>query len=306
MVEPIRIFSYSFSDFVFLRNLIEGYATINLFERLDLFVQVYSPEEAQFIVFPLSIDGFLENEQPNRSCLNFFQTLTYYKQYEAKHIFFSFHDYSDSLESNSIFFRASVRRSIATKTTFAFPYDVRDLGTELNKLQYHTSFVGATSTYPLRKELENVLSHSKNLQFYVNTVDTFYENISSNELKSERKQLFLQSVHQSFTICCPRGNGVQSKRFFEVLSMGRIPILISDDVLLPIENEIEYSKVILRLPEDSISQIERYLAPFFLVNNGEEILERFQYARKTWIDYLQPYKWGELIAYHLNKVIHQT
>jgi hypothetical protein len=85
--------------------------------------------------------------------------------------------------------------------------------------------------------------------------------------------------------------------------MGRIPILISDDVLLPMEEKIDYSKAILRLSEESVFQLENFLAPFFIVNKSQDIIDRFQYARFIWIEYLQPSKWGELIEYTLQKCL---
>lgn len=306
MKTPIRIFSYTYADFSLTDQQRQGYASVNLFKRTDLFEKVQNPNDADFIVFPVAIDGILETNTPEQSLLNFLKTLPLYKQYEDKHIFFSFHDYSDAIDSTSIFFRASVKRSVATATTFALPYVVFDEGTKLDVIEYHTSFVGATSTNILRKELSEILRKGKKLKFFTNTVDTFHENLSTLEEKELRKKLFVETIHKSLTVCCPKGNGVQSKRFFEVLSMGRIPILISDDVLLPLEETIDYSKVLLRLSEGSISQVENFLAPFFIANKSQDIIDRFQYARSIWIEYLQPNKWGELIEFNLQKCLQIT
>jgi|GEM_PF-3491211 len=303
MKKPISIFSYTYSDFKLSDQQRLGYASVNLFKRTDLFEKVQDPEKADFIIFPIAIDGILETPTPEQSLLTFLKSLPYYNQFEEKHIFFSFHDYSDSIRSSSIFFRSSVKRSVATTTTFAFPYFVNDEGTLLESIEYHSSFVGTTSTNILRNELVKIFNNVDTLKFYTNTVDTFHENLSSQEEKDQRKRLFFDTIHKSLTVCCPKGNGVQSKRFFEVLSMGRIPILISDDILLPLEEKIEYSKAILRISEESISQIENFLAPFFIANKSQDIIERFQYARFIWIEYLQPNKWGELIEYNLQKCL---
>lgn len=306
MKTPIRIYSYTYSDFHLTEKQRSGYASVNLFKRTDLFEKVSRHQDADFIIFPIAIDGILETSTPEESLLTFLKTLPFYKSYEKKHIFFSFHDYSDAIHSSSIFFRASVKQSVATTTTFALPYVVFDEGTTLETIEYHSSFVGSTSTNILRKELVEILSRCNKLKFYTNTVDTFHENLSSFEEKQQRKKLFLETIHKSLTVCCPKGYGVQSKRFFEVLSMGRIPILISDDILLPLEENIEYSKAILRLSEENISQIENFLAPFFIANKSQDLIERFQYARFIWIEYLQPSKWGELIEYNLQKCLQKT
>lgn len=303
MKTPIRIFSYSNSDFQLTEQQRRGYASVNLFKRTDLFEKAVNPIDADFIIFPIAIDGILESSTPEKSLLTFLNSLPYYPQFEEKHIFFSFHDYSEAIDSSSIFFRASVKRSVATATTFALPYVVFDEGTTLDSIEYHSSFVGSTSTNVLRKKLPEILTKAEKLKFFINTVDTFHENLSSSEEKEQRKKLFTDTIHKSLTVCCPKGNGVQSKRFFEVLSMGRIPILISDDVLLPMEEKIDYSKAILRLSEESVFQLENFLAPFFIVNKSQDIIDRFQYARFIWIEYLQPSKWGELIEYTLQKCL---
>ena len=60
-------------------------------------------------------------------------------------------------------------------------------------------------------------------------------------IQDAKKSEFVDIMAQSVATLCPRGFGVQSIRFYETLSAGRIPILISDHYVLPLENLINYS-----------------------------------------------------------------
>ncbi len=48
---------------------------------------------------------------------------------------------------------------------------------------------------------------------------------------------------------CPRGIGLSSYRFFECFHLNTIPVLLADDVVLPMKNKIDYDKVTVKIPE---------------------------------------------------------
>jgi len=56
---------------------------------------------------------------------------------------------------------------------------------------------------------------------------------------------FQKNIEETqFTVCC-RGGGNFSFRFYETLAAGRIPVLTEDDISLPFEEYIDYSKIIV-------------------------------------------------------------
>lgn len=67
------------------------------------------------------------------------------------------------------------------------------------------------------------------------------ENIEHNKYR--------ELLSSSYFSLCPRGGGLSSYRFFECFHLNTIPVLIGDDIVLPFD-DIDYSKFILRIPED--------------------------------------------------------
>jgi len=56
---------------------------------------------------------------------------------------------------------------------------------------------------------------------------------------------FLNNIKLSHFNICNRGAGNFSMRFYQVLSCGRIPILLNTDILLPFEDEINWNNIII-------------------------------------------------------------
>jgi hypothetical protein len=74
------------------------------------------------------------------------------------------------------------------------------------------------------------------------------------EIKKRTDEM-IQMIRNTFITISPRGAGMNSMRFFETLSFGRIPLLISDDCVLPFENRIDYKNIIYRINENEIKKI---------------------------------------------------
>jgi len=67
------------------------------------------------------------------------------------------------------------------------------------------------------------------------------------KLSSDLYNSYVESITNSRYVLCPRGDANQSQRFFEVLSAGRIPVLINSNIVFP-KNDLPYfNKVFLNL-----------------------------------------------------------
>jgi len=75
-----------------------------------------------------------------------------------------------------------------------------------------------------------------------------------NENKEKTTFEFFKNIQDNLYTFCLRGNGNFSVRFYEVLIMGRIPVLINTDVRLPLEDLIDWNKHCVIVSEDSIIQ----------------------------------------------------
>jgi hypothetical protein len=69
----------------------------------------------------------------------------------------------------------------------------------------------------------------------------FHENL-------KRKNIYFDTLSKSRFSLCPRGSAPSSLRFWESLKCGAIPILISDDWILP---EYDWDTCIIRISEEN-------------------------------------------------------
>lgn len=98
---------------------------------------------------------------------------------------------------------------------------------------------------------------------------------------------YLQEVRDSIFCLCPRGFAPWSRRFFDSVALGCIPVVIADNIELPFEEFIDYRKFTVKVMESDIVNLKDIL----LSIPKERILEMFRELRKNWIHftYQQPH-----------------
>ena len=117
---------------------------------------------------------------------------------------------------------------------------------------------------------------------------TFSGALRTIEVPPEQaRKEFIDSMIESDFVLAPKGDGNHSNRFLEALSMGRIPVLLDTDVVLPFEDSIDYSKIVVRVPMAEVSQTSRYIRDFYDLLSEEEWQIRQRLARETFEKYLR-------------------
>ncbi|OJI07249.1 MAG: hypothetical protein COX02_01760 [Candidatus Vogelbacteria bacterium CG22_combo_CG10-13_8_21_14_all_37_9] len=101
-----------------------------------------------------------------------------------------------------------------------------------------------------------------------------------------RREYIDNILNSDFTLCV-KGDGNFSVRFFEVLSLGRIPILIDTDCPLPLEDMIDYDTCILRIPYQNISHLASITADFYNNLNQEQFTAKQIKIREVFEQYLR-------------------
>ena len=100
-------------------------------------------------------------------------------------------------------------------------------------------------------------------------------------------------------------------RFYETLSAARIPVVISNDYILPFEDEIPYDQFIVRVPTDQAYRADEYIMNYFSsIADDQELIDRGKMGRQYWLKYLS---WKErpepevrrLMEYAIRKKMHQ-
>lgn len=118
--------------------------------------------------------------------------------------------------------------------------------------------------------------------------DSFSGNTATTRLNpQEARKEYIENMINSDFVLCPKGDGNYSVRFYEALSLGRIPILIDTDMVLPLEKTLDYSRFILRVPHTEISQIASIVADFYASIPNEEFAAMQIAAREIFAKYLR-------------------
>ena len=80
---------------------------------------------------------------------------------------------------------------------------------------------------------------------------------------TQARKEFVDSIVNSDFVLAPKGDGNYSNRFLEALSLGRIPVLLDTDTVLPLENEIAYEKVMVRVPMERVKDTPKYIRAWY-------------------------------------------
>lgn len=98
---------------------------------------------------------------------------------------------------------------------------------------------------------------------------------------------YVENMINSDFVLAPKGDGNYSIRFYEALSLGRIPLLIDTDMVLPLEGTIDYSKCVLRVRHTELHRIGEIVAGFYESLSDEQFISMQKAAREAFRTYLR-------------------
>jgi hypothetical protein len=175
--------------------------------------------------------------------------LNTYKGLDKKVIAFLISDFDGVLNvpGNVLLFRTSLYKSKKKENEILLPYIWEG---------FKESF------YALPKGEKPIVgfcgSIKKNLGRRLSSIQAFENNqaVQSNFIlrhsfwggkphDTDLKNDFLNNIKESHFTISNRGAGNFSMRFYQVLSLGRIPVLLNTDMVFPFENEIQWNKYIV-------------------------------------------------------------
>lgn len=117
--------------------------------------------------------------------------------------------------------------------------------------------------------------------------NSFSGNRGTTERGVDVRAEYIDNMRQSDFVLAPKGDANFSSRFYEALSLGRIPILIDTDMLLPLEGMIDYSRFIVRVAHTNIPRLASIIADFYAGLSDEEWIAMQERARETYLRYLR-------------------
>ncbi len=92
-----------------------------------------------------------------------------------------------------------------------------------------------------------------------------------------------------------RGGGNFSVRFYETLAVGRIPVLLNTDCLLPLDKLINWQEHCVILDESEYRSLGNKIMKFHNDLSDEEFVELQKRNRKLWEDFLTRHSFFKII-----------
>lgn len=276
-----------------------GYFKLGGFDVTD------DPSAADCFVLPTDIRHVTDREIRALPCL---------KGNEKRHIFFSLAEYpTRALPIDTLAFRTDHNRSLEMVNSLA-----RSWCWGVENLQQYIPVPEGEFKYEIHAQLwaSSPITDlavdacvKAGLQVHDQRQDFFYGTLETNNdprLATLRNQ-FLQTMSESRLVLVPRSRaGVNRYRFFEAMSMGRVPVLLCDDCLLPCADKIDYGHCCIRIQERDAVRTGSILREWLRAHTGHELIQMGLYGRAMWERWLAPARWeqtwGELTMEYLAEV----
>lgn len=225
------------------------------------------------------------------------EALNSYRGLDKKVIVFMLSDYNEPFDvpSNVLFFRSGMYKSQRKSNEFLIPHiwTTNGLGNSfppLPKRLVHplVGFCGTMTSHPCR------IQHINKLQMAPDIKKKFILRSDYWGGKPHDRQIindFIKNIEETHFTLSSRGSGNWSARFYQVLYLGRIPIVVNTDLVMPFEDKINWRDVIVFC--DSENDIVNNVRTFW---RTKDIVQAQIRCKEVYDTYLTPEKWCKIIA----------
>ena len=158
------------------------------------------------------------------------------------------------------------------------------------------SLLTGKPSYPYRQLRARCIEAVKNDQRLVANLDVqdaFWgrkeessKAVTTDEMIIARPRFVANLINCDYVLC-PRGAGNFSIRLYEALSLGRIPIVVHCDGLLPFEDKIDWDRFIVRISPQDVGQLGDAVMVFHEARRAE-FTELQLNIRRLWQTYFEP------------------
>jgi hypothetical protein len=145
----------------------------------------------------------------------------------------------------------------------------------------------------LRQRALDALSQARNLKanFLIREAwwgGAYSEGTFDVTMGQRVRQEYVGNILESDYVLCARGAGNFSYRLYETLSMGRIPVLIDTDCVLPYDHWIDWKQYVVWINQSEISSAAERVAEFHAALSPISFQELQQECRRLWEEWLSP------------------
>ena len=298
-----------------------------IFDEMDFgfLERVLQPEDADFLVIPhyfssvkdkkAYIQEFVElSKKYNKKIIVFAYGDAVVRVPLPNAIVFRYGHYKNEIQKNEILGPCQVYDSATLHDDLFFLRDKREipvisfcgwggLGTFRQKVRY---FIGILSwdirkyflfdrhaevhkqgIYWRRKALRALRDSSLvQTSFVVRDFYSANKNTIKGNLADLRKE-YIENIQNSDFVLTSRGDSNMAIRFYEALVLGRVPVVIDTDWVLPLQDKINYRDFVVFVPYTDIKNTDRYIMEFWDRLSNEEFHAVQKKARETFMQYLK-------------------
>lgn len=224
---------------------------------------------------------------------------------ERRHVFYSNAEYPRRAFplADAIVFRTDHNLGLArsgNSKVMTWAWAVDDLAAYVplpeGGFEFDCHFQGWRSTPLVDTVCESVVRAG--LAAHVQVHDFFYGTLESAQdpRLAELRRTFLESMQRSRLVLVPRSKpeGVVRWRFYEALSMGRVPVHFCDECVLPFEDRVDWSTCTIRIREGDAARTGSMLKEWLRTHEDEEIIAMGAHGRAIWETWLAPAVWEDV------------
>jgi hypothetical protein len=113
---------------------------------------------------------------------------------------------------------------------------------------------------------------------------------------------FIKNILESDYTVCIRGGGNFSVRFYETLSLGRIPVFVNTDCILPFDDQLNYRQCCVWVEQDDIPYIGEIIEDFHASHTPAQFRELQEYCRELWLNWLSSDGFYQKLPKHLLQI----
>nr|MCB9276514.1 exostosin family protein [Lewinellaceae bacterium] len=148
-----------------------------------------------------------------------------------------------------------------------------------------------------RSRILNTIERDHRLQANFIRHNKYRAGANTPEERQNSTLAFYDNMVQSDYIISVRGGGNFSVRLYETLAMGRIPVFVNTDCLLPLPEKINWEKHVIWAEPGDIPHITQKILEFHEQLSPTDFLSLQQENRKLWKQFLTL---GEYFKHQIN------
>ena len=225
------------------------------------------------------------------------EALQSYKEVHKKVIVFMLSDLNEPFDvpDNVLFFRAGMYRSHRKPNEYLIPHiwSADGLGDRFEPLQKRTihplvGFCGTMTSHPCRVQHINKIQMAPDIKkkFIIRS-----EYWAGKPHDTQVIKEFVNNIKDTHFTLSSRGVGNWSARFYQVLYLGRIPIVVDTDIVMPFEDKINWRDLIVFC--DSENDLVNHIKQFW---STKDIVHAQMKCKEIYDTYLTPENWCNLIT----------